>query len=265
MLNETIILSQLDDKSLLVHESTEYNVTLDENGLIFFNMKDAENVNFNFTVNANVNARVIYWNEGIHNTDITETYEIMNDSNLNIIYGELSDGNINRHATANLYRGSELLVEGASITASKKHQTFIANHVEKYTVSNVNNYGIVSEGGDFFLDVTGKIFEDAIGAKAHQDSKILTLSENQNTKVIPQLLIYENDVEASHAATVGQVDEMQLYYMQSRGLTEMEATALLMSGYLLPIARAIEDVQLREHVQQLIADKVDEICSIETK
>ncbi len=265
MLSEKLVFTQLESKSLEIAESANYDITIDASGLLFFNLKDASKVNFNFHILDNVQARIIFWNEGVHNAEVSEHYEVGRDANLNIIYGELSDGSLVRSAIANLRQGSEVLVEGASITASNKRQTFIANHLEKYTTSNLNNYGIVTDGGEFFLDVTGKIFEDAVGSKAHQDSKILTLSENQKTQVIPQLLIYENDVEASHAATVGQVDEMQLYYMQSRGLSEMEATSLLMSGYLLPIARAIEDEELRVHVQELIADKVDEICSIDKK
>ena len=79
------------------------------------------------------------------------------------------------------------------------------------------------------------------------------------------MLIDENDVEASHAATVGQMDEMQLYYMQSRGLSEMESMALLMSGYLMPIARAINDEKLKDHVIELINSKVSEICYLASK
>lgn len=265
MLNVNLTFSDLENKSLDIVENTSYSINFDEDGLLFFNFKDVSEIKFNVSVAKNVRARIIYWSENDTNVEIEELYEILNDSYLNVIYGELSDGELKRHATANLHKGSEILVEGASVTSSKKHQTFIANHTDKYTTSNLNNYGIVAEGGDFFLDVVGRIMIDAVGAKAHQDSKILTLSENQKTQVVPQLLIYENDVEASHAATVGQIDEMQLYYLQSRGLSEMESMALLMSGYLMPIANAIEDKELSDHVKELIASKVDEICSTERK
>lgn len=265
MLNHAIVVSEVTDRTWDIVEDSQVDITFDETGLLFFNLKKAQNLKFNVTVKENVSARIIFWNEGNNNLNIDEKYNLLNDSYLNLIYGELSNGNLDRSAVAELSRGSEVLVEGASVTQTKKRQTFTANHNERYTTSNLNNYGIVSEGGDFYLDVIGRIGEDAVGAKAHQDSKILTLSENQKTEVVPQLLIDENDVEASHAATVGQIDEMQLYYMQSRGLTEMESMALLMSGYLMPIARAIEDEQLSEHVKQLIASKVDEICSIKSE
>ncbi|NLC34273.1 MAG: hypothetical protein GX760_03300 [Erysipelothrix sp.] len=262
MHKEAILTSSLESNALTLSDNGVYTYTFDQSGVLFLNLKDAKDLTINMQVAPYVDARLIFWNESKHKIRIVENYECLNDSRLNIIYGELSDGDLDRTSTVNLRQGSSLLVEGASVTASTKKQVIVANHLEINTTSDLNNYGIVSENGHFTLDVVGKIFEDARGAKAHQDSKVLTLSPNQHTLVTPKLLIYENDVEASHAATVGQVDELQLYYMQSRGLSKMEATALLMSGYLLPIARAIEDEELRVHVQELIAVKVDEICSI---
>ncbi|HZJ86434.1 MAG TPA: SufD family Fe-S cluster assembly protein, partial [Erysipelotrichaceae bacterium] len=212
-----------------------------------------------------VAAKIIFWNDSKSATNIKEIYELQRDAFINLIYGELSDGDLIRHVEANLYEGSELLVDGASVTDSNKHQTFIANHLQANSTSNLNNYGIVSEGGKYFLDVVGSIVKGSVGSKAHQDSRILTISEKQSATVLPQLLIDENDVEASHAATVGQIDENHLYYMQSRGLSEMESMALLMSGYLMPIARAISDKDLSKHIEDLIISKVSEICLVQTK
>ncbi|NLC54731.1 MAG: SufD family Fe-S cluster assembly protein [Erysipelothrix sp.] len=261
MLNQQIVTSTLKSNTIDINEDSSYNISFDSDSILFFNLHSINQLSINVSVLDNVRARIIFWSEEDSDITIKENYEVNRDAFLNIIYGELSSGNINRHMECNLYQGSELLVDGASVTDSKKHQTFIANHLEGSTTSNLNNYGIVSEGGNYFLDVVGSIVKGATGSKAHQDSRILTISDNQSATVLPQLLIDENDVEASHAATVGQIDEMQLYYMQSRGLSEMESMALLMSGYLMPIARAITDETLSLHVEELINSKVSEICS----
>lgn len=253
--------SKLADNTLNVEADSHYKIDFDENGILFFNVLDINNLNIEIIVKENINARIIFWNEGRFDLNISEKYTLERSSYLNLIYGELSDAKVKRHMEADLYEGSEILVDGATIaTNTNKDQTFIANHKGKYTTSNLNNYGIIGSGGYYNLDVIGHILEKAVGSKAHQDSKLLTVSEDQTTKVTPYLYIYENDVEASHAATVGQIDENQLYYMQARGLSEMEAVALVMSGYLMPIARAIEDVDLSEHVKKLINSKVDAIC-----
>lgn len=260
MLNKSIVTSKLTSNTLTIKEDTIFDITFDSDVILFFNIEKINHLNINVNVLDNVNARIIYWSETTSDMAIKEYYKLNRDAYLNIIYGELSSGSLERHMECDLYLGSELLVDGASVTDSKKYQTFIANHLEGQTTSNLNNYGIVSAGGDFFIDVIGSIVKGAVGSKAHQDSRILTISEDQSATVLPQLLIDENDVEASHAATVGQIDELQLYYMQSRGLSEMESMALLMSGYLMPIARAIKDEDLSKHVEELINSKVSEIC-----
>ena len=265
MINKSIVTSKLENSTINILEDTEFDITFDSNVILFFNIDKIKNLGVKVNVLDNVQARIIYWSETDSDIEIKEYYKVNNDAFLNLIYGELSSGNIIRYMETDLYRGSELLVDGASVTDTRKHQTFIANHLEGNTTSNLNNYGIVSEGGNYFLDVVGSIVKGAIGSKAHQDSRILTISDDQTATVIPQLLIDENDVEASHAATVGQIDENQLYYMQLRGLSEMESMALLMSGYLMPIARAITDEKLSEHVEELINSKVSEICFLASK
>ena len=76
------------------------------------------------------------------------------------------------------------------------------------------------------------------------------------------LLIDENDVEASHATSLGQPDENQLYYMQSRGLSRQSAMELITLGYLLPIASKIQNEKLRDILEKQIELKVKELWSM---
>ena len=70
------------------------------------------------------------------------------------------------------------------------------------------------------------------------------------------MLIDENDVEASHATSVGSVDENQLFYMQTRGLTKKEVLSLIAVGYLSFITDVIDDEDLKnEFVELLKMDK----------
>ena len=70
------------------------------------------------------------------------------------------------------------------------------------------------------------------------------------------LLIDENDVQASHATTMGQIDENQLYYLQTRGLTKTQALGLITIGYLLPIASSLDDETLQEELSAKVEKKV---------
>jgi Fe-S cluster assembly scaffold protein SufB len=63
----------------------------------------------------------------------------------------------------------------------------------------------------------------------------LLLSDTAKAEAIPSLEIDENEVKAGHASTVGPVDEEQLFYLQSRGITHKEAKALVVRGFLHPV------------------------------
>ncbi|HRN86213.1 MAG TPA: SufD family Fe-S cluster assembly protein [Candidatus Dojkabacteria bacterium] len=60
----------------------------------------------------------------------------------------------------------------------------------------------------------------------------LIMSADASARVIPSLEITENDVKGGHGATVGQVNQDQLFYLQSRGLNKTDAESLLVDGFL---------------------------------
>jgi Fe-S cluster assembly protein SufD len=78
--------------------------------------------------------------------------------------------------------------------------------------------------------------------------------------VLPKLFIDNNDVQAGHAQSIGQVDAEQLYYLQTRGLNRDEATKLIVYGYLYPVAEVIADEKLRELFLDEIREKVNQTC-----
>mgnify|MGYP002710832516 FL=1 len=106
------------------------------------------------------------------------------------------------------------------------------------------------------MNDTGRILKDAYGSNSHQSSRALVLSEDQTCEITPILLIDENDVQASHATTIGQIDENQLYYLQTRGLTKKQALGLITVGYLMPIASVLDDETLKEELTSKIEKKV---------
>ena len=76
------------------------------------------------------------------------------------------------------------------------------------------------------------IEKDAVGAEAFLRFKVLLLGENARAEVDPELEILCNQVKASHAASVGQIDEEQLFYLMSRGLSKQDAVKLIVEAFL---------------------------------
>jgi ABC-type transport system involved in Fe-S cluster assembly, permease component len=73
----------------------------------------------------------------------------------------------------------------------------------------------------------------------------------------PILLIDENDVLAGHAASVGQVDQKQLYYLMSRGIDKKTAQRLVIRGFLGDVLVSIPSKTIREQLVQTIERKLE--------
>lgn len=91
---------------------------------------------------------------------------------------------------------------------------------------------VVEDNGILKLKGMILIKEDAAGANAFLRFKVLLLGKNARAEVDPGLEILTNDVKASHAASVGQVDEEQLFYLMSRGINKKEAVKLIVEAFL---------------------------------
>ena len=72
----------------------------------------------------------------------------------------------------------------------------------------------------------------------------------------PILLIDDNDVSAGHAASVGRVNEEQLYYLMSRGLPKKLAERLVIRGFLGPVLTSVPSISVRKRLSDMIEEKL---------
>jgi FeS assembly protein SufD len=97
------------------------------------------------------------------------------------------------------------------------------------------------------FDFMGKIMVDKIAEKtdARLENKNLLLSQKARANTEPQLEIYNGNIQCSHGATVGHLDENALFYLQSRGISRSEAIQMLIEAFLQPIMQSISQQPLR--------------------
>ena len=93
--------------------------------------------------------------------------------------------------------------------------------------------------GRFIGDL--KIAPDAQQTEAHQTNRNLLLSETAEMRTQPQLEIYADDVQATHGASTGQLDESALFYMQQRGIDKQKARQLLVGAFMREVLDKIPD------------------------
>ncbi len=100
--------------------------------------------------------------------------------------------------------------------------------------------------GHFVGDL--KIVQDAQHTEAHQTNRNLLLSDDAQMRTQPQLEIYADDVQATHGASTGQLDESALFYMQQRGIGKQKARQLLVNAFMKDVVETISDERLREQL-----------------
>ena len=88
---------------------------------------------------------------------------------------------------------------------------------------------------------------------AKQTNRNLLLSDDAQIDTKPQLEIYADDVKCTHGATIGQIEDNALFYLRSRGISELEARKLLLMAFAEECVERMRSTVAREHIQRLVS------------
>ncbi len=149
------------------------------------------------------------------------------------------------NAIADLY-GLYLLTGESDFTHS-----VTVNHLAPNCQSSQICRGILDCKASGHFSGTVHVTDKAAGTKATQESRHLLLSENAKVDFIPSLEIFTDDVECSHGATSGQIDEETLFYMRSRGISVAKAKELLTYAFAKEVIDKIELPEQKEFLKKL--------------
>jgi Fe-S cluster assembly protein SufB len=160
---------------------------------------------------------------------------------------EWVDGNLGSKLTMK-YPAIWLMGEGAhgevlsiAFAGEGQHQDAggKAVHVAPHTSSVITSKSISKNGGRASYRGLLEVAKGAHGARSKVVCDALILDEDSRTDTYPYIRIDENDVDVGHEATVSKIGEEQLFYLMSRGLTEAEAAAMIVSGFVEPITKEL--------------------------
>jgi Fe-S cluster assembly protein SufD len=220
-------------------------------------------VNILTEVIANVNASVRYGAvdtlaKGI-TTYVNRRGVAGRDSKIEWALGLMNEGNTISENTTNLLGdGSTGDTKTVVVGRGDQTQNFTTKvvHFGKHTLGNILNHGVVKDSATTIFNGIGKIEHGASKSDAEQTSRVLMLSEKARGDANPILLIDEDDVVAGHAASVGRVDPLQLYYMMSRGIRKEEAERLVIHGFLAPVVNQLPIEGVKKQLTEVIERKV---------
>lgn len=154
--------------------------------------------------------------------------------------------------------GANCDLNGLYLVQDKQHvdQHTRIDHVAAHCTSRENYKGILD--GKATGVFNGKVFihPHAQQSKAKQSNQNLLLSKNAEMNTKPELEIYADDVQCAHGATVGQIDEMALFYLRSRGIDETTARHILIHAFMSEIVDDITPPAIKLHIDNFLRGKL---------
>jgi Fe-S cluster assembly protein SufD len=154
--------------------------------------------------------------------------------------------------------GSESHSYGLYLTDKWQHVDNFVNveHLAPNCTSNQLFKGVLDDMSTGAFN--GRIFVDKVaqGTMAYQKNNNILMTDDAKMDTKPQLEIYADDVKCSHGATVGQLDDNALFYLQSRGIDKREAKLMLMFGFAHEVIQNIKIEPLRQRMDNLVMQRL---------
>jgi Fe-S cluster assembly protein SufD len=168
---------------------------------------------------------------------------------------------LSRHDVALKFNseGGEAFVDGLYFLGGEQHHD--THSIIKHDVPNCTSHqtykGVLNDKSRGVFN--GKVFVavGAHGTDGYQSNKNLLLSNEARVDTKPQLEIFNDDVKCSHGATVGQLEEEELFYLLSRGLNDSLARNLLTYGFAEEIVNKIEIESIKKQLDEAVLNRLN--------
>ncbi|TMW72463.1 Fe-S cluster assembly protein SufD [Alteribacter natronophilus] len=173
--------------------------------------------------------------------------------------GQMNDGNtVSDNTTYLVGEGSYADSKTVSIGRGNQSQNFttLIKHYGKNSDGQILKHGVMKDSASSIYNGISKIEKGATKANGEQTERVLMLSEKARGDANPILLIDEDDVTAGHAASVGKIDPLQMFYLMSRGISRHEAERLIIHGFLGPVVNEIPIESVKDQLIEVIERKV---------
>jgi len=181
-------------------------------------------------------------------------------------YGQVNwiEGNIGTRLTKTsvetrlLGDSSESKIVGAFFGHEDQHIDLASRvwHEAEHTTADLVTRGVLDDEARSVYEGVQDVGKEAWDTNSYQRENTLMLSDDSEADASPKLIINNHDTEASHSATVGQVDAEEMLYMTSRGIDPETATNMLVEGFFVPVLEEVAVDELGEDLEELIAGRL---------
>lgn len=152
--------------------------------------------------------------------------------------------------------GSGAKTNNMNLFFGKEQQHYDFNisseHLAPNTTSDMLSRGVLTEKSRLIFNGLVKIGNNGANSNGFQTQNTLMLSPEARADATPMLEIDNNDVKCSHATTIGRVDDDQLFYLMSRGLSKAEAEQTIVGGFFVPLFNKVKIPELQQRIETIL-------------
>ena len=241
--NNTI--ESLDSKEIIIKNKE---LIIQDNCDYIIEYIDCNNINLNIRVKDNIVAKIFIFSKE-NNLKVNNHYILGKNSNL-ILFKFYDNLNVEETETIDLNGEYAKIYEGfSSISHGIEEYHTIVNHNKKNVESDIRNKCMGLDSSKIWIKIDSNLEKGNSDCIMNQETRILTLGD-VDAKIIPNMFIEENDVEARHGSIIGNFSDDEIFYLMSRGISKEEAILLLIKGYL--FSNIIVDYEKREYIMNSI-------------
>lgn len=240
-------------------QNKDLTIALNDNNAYLISLKNVNN-NCNLHIDSGKNNVILIDTLVRDNvSSLSIDGNIQDNSHLFFYFADFSQGKEKINVKFSLkQKNSSLVWRLSSLSSQFDDKEFDVSVVHECpdSFAQIDNYGVCKDDAKLVFSGESIILNKSSGCQSQQNAKIMVFDKESNGVVKPVLKIDENDVEASHTAVVGRINEEHLFYLTSRGLNEREAKQLITFGYLKPILEGFEDEDIKDEINQLIEGRM---------
>ncbi len=155
--------------------------------------------------------------------------------------------------------GADLMLRGVNLLGGETHTdiTFDLGHNVPNTTSTETVRNVVFDKARGVFQGLIRVAPDAQKVDAKMSCNTLLMSDFGSFSAKPELEIFADDVQCGHGATVTDIDPNHLYYLMARGIPRKVAEGLLINAFVAEVVEELENEQLSDAVEAIIADWLD--------
>jgi Fe-S cluster assembly protein SufD len=155
-------------------------------------------------------------------------------------------------------QGSDMRHTGLYFTEGEEHLDLFTTdkHEQGHTTGDTVWKGALTGKSRASYEGLIEIVPGAQETHTYLQTHSMLLSQNAKADAIPSLIVETDSVSASHGGTIGELDEEQIFYMESRGIPRADAVRVLVEGYFEEVVQRLDDPGLEDLVRSRVARKL---------